>query len=157
MTASYINWGSCNVAILVPPKVSRHLHCYFPLEMTNLAWIFCNDTRALVQVSFLLKIKVTLTFLNPVHWSQLLVQIFQHNVVQVWTLQKRIKWCLTYFGKKISLPVESSKFSSPVLERAVLAWRAVTIVPGLEEHLCPQDPSDKSVLPAVVQWPPGNY
>lgn len=152
MTASYINWGSCSVAILVPPKVSPHLHCYFPLEMTNLAWIFCNDTRALVQVSFLLKIKVTLTFLNLVHWSQLLFQIFQHDVVQIWTLQKRIKWCFTYFGKKISFPVESSNFSW-----TGRAWGAVTIVPGLEEHLCPQDPSDNSVLPAAVQLPPGNY
>lgn len=152
MTASYINWGSCRVAILVPPKVSPHLHCYFPLEMTNVAWIFCNDTRALVQVSFLLKIKVTLTFLNPVHWSQWLFQIFQHNVVQIWTLQKRIKWCLTYFGKKISLPVESSNFSW-----TGRAWGAVTVVPSLEEHLCPQYPSDNSVLPAAVQLPPGNY
>lgn len=56
-------------------KTVPYLHCCFPLKRWTLARIFCHDTRALVQVS-LLKIKMTLTFLNPVHWSHLSFQIF---------------------------------------------------------------------------------
>ena len=99
-----------------------------------------SKTSYILFKIFLLKIKMTWTFLNPVHWSHLLFQIFQHNVVQVWTLQKRIKWCLTYFGKKDFFAC--GKFKN-FLGQVELEEQSLLF---LDLRSCPQDPSDNSVL-----------